>query len=167
MSLMYQRPLIFLSFTLYVAGIHWGAKVLPVRVAGKCGAVLSDLLDGVRWAAGLPVAGVPANPNPARVINLSYGGSGVCGGAYQTTSAIEQMSSAIEQNADSARHTDSLAAQAASKMNGTVGSTGKKMPRMPKPRLSRASANSSQRVSAVCWGEDGRGASASSASAGS
>lgn len=68
-----------------VAGIHWGAKVLPVRVAGKCGAVLSDLLDGVRWAAGLPVAGVPANPNPARVINLSYGGSGVCGGAYQTT----------------------------------------------------------------------------------
>lgn len=68
-----------------VAGIHWGAKVLPVRVAGKCGAVLSDLLDGVRWAAGLPVAGVPSNPNPARVINLSYGGSGVCDGAYQTT----------------------------------------------------------------------------------
>ena len=25
MSLMYQRPLIFLSFTLYVAGIHWGS----------------------------------------------------------------------------------------------------------------------------------------------
>ncbi len=68
-----------------VAGVNWGANVLPVRVAGKCGAVLSDLLDGVRWAAGLPVAGVPANPNPARIINLSYGGSGPCNTTYQAT----------------------------------------------------------------------------------
>jgi serine protease len=68
-----------------VSGVHWGARVLPVRVAGKCGALLSDLLDGVRWAAGLPVAGAPANANPARIINLSYGGSGACDSAYQTT----------------------------------------------------------------------------------
>lgn len=68
-----------------VAGMHWGARVVPVRVAAKCGAVLSDLLDGVRWAAGLPVAGVPANPNPAKVINLSYGGDGACNTAYQST----------------------------------------------------------------------------------
>lgn len=68
-----------------VAGVHWGAQVLPVRVAGKCGALLSDLLDGMRWAAGLPVAGVPANSQPARVINLSYGGSGPCDSAYQQT----------------------------------------------------------------------------------
>ena len=66
-------------------GVHSGARVLPVRVAGKCGAVLSDLLDGVRWASGLPVTGVPTNPNPARVINLSYGGDGACGDAYQST----------------------------------------------------------------------------------
>lgn len=68
-----------------VTGVNWGAKVIPVRVAGKCGAVLSDLLDGLRWAAGLPVAGAPANPHPARVINLSYGGSGACNSAYQST----------------------------------------------------------------------------------
>jgi serine protease len=68
-----------------VAGVHWGAKVLPVRVAGKCGALLSDLLDGMRWAAGLPVTGVPANTTPAKVINLSYGGSGPCDSAYQQT----------------------------------------------------------------------------------
>jgi serine protease len=67
-----------------VAGVNWGAKVVPVRVAGKCGAVLSDLLDGLRWAAGLPVAGVPSNPHPARIINLSYGGNGACNTAYQT-----------------------------------------------------------------------------------
>lgn len=61
-----------------IAGIHWGAKVLPVRVAGKCGALVSDLLDGLRWAAGLPVNGVPLNNNPARIINLSFGGSRSC-----------------------------------------------------------------------------------------
>ena len=30
----------------------------------------------MRWAAGLDVPGVPANPNPARVLNLSLGGGG-------------------------------------------------------------------------------------------
>ncbi|MBY0464773.1 MAG: S8 family peptidase [Burkholderiales bacterium] len=66
-------------------GVHWGAQILPVRVGGKCGAVLSDLLDGVRWAAGLPVAGAPVNTHPAKVINLSYGGDGACNTAYQST----------------------------------------------------------------------------------
>lgn len=68
-----------------IAGLNWGARVLPVRVSGKCGALLSDLLDGLRWAAGLPVSGLPANPNPARVINLSFGGSLPCSPAYQST----------------------------------------------------------------------------------
>jgi serine protease len=68
-----------------VAGVNWNARILPVRVSGKCGALLSDLLDGMRWAAGLPVAGVPANPTPARVINLSFGGSQPCDLAYQST----------------------------------------------------------------------------------
>ncbi len=67
-----------------VAGINWGARVLPVRVAGKCGALVSDLLDGVRWAAGLPVRDVPNNSNPARVINLSFGGDQPCDAAYQS-----------------------------------------------------------------------------------
>lgn len=67
-----------------VSGIHWGARVNPVRVAGKCGALVSDLLDGTRWAAGLPVDGIPANPNPAKVINLSFGGSTACTPAYQS-----------------------------------------------------------------------------------
>ncbi len=75
-----------------VASMYPGTKVLPVRVAGKCGAVLSDVLDGLRWAAGLPVAGVPANPNPARVISLSYGGSGACGVTYQ--SAVNEITAA-------------------------------------------------------------------------
>jgi serine protease len=66
-----------------VAGINGQARVLPVRVSGKCGALVSDLLDGLRWAAGLPVSGVTANPTPAKVINLSFSGSSACTAAYQ------------------------------------------------------------------------------------
>lgn len=54
-----------------------------MRVSGKCGAWLSDVVDGIRWAAGLPVSGVPTNPNPAKVINVSFGGSTTCTPAYQ------------------------------------------------------------------------------------
>jgi serine protease len=66
-----------------VAGIDWRARVLPVRIAGKCGALLSDLLDGMRWAAGLTVAGAPANATPARILNLSFGGDAACSPSYQ------------------------------------------------------------------------------------
>ncbi|HET7527992.1 MAG TPA: S8 family serine peptidase [Burkholderiaceae bacterium] len=61
-----------------VAGVAFNAKVLPVRVLGKCGGFTSDIADGMVWASGGQVAGLPANPNPARVINLSLGGSGAC-----------------------------------------------------------------------------------------
>ena len=61
-----------------VAAGNWFGRVVPVRVAGQCGAALSDIIDGMRWAAGLPVAGVLANPNPARVVVLSYGGIDAC-----------------------------------------------------------------------------------------
>lgn len=70
-----------------IAGTSWGAKVLPVRVLGKCGGYDSDIIAGMRWAAGLSVPGVPGNPNPARVINLSLGGGGSCTSAYSDTIA--------------------------------------------------------------------------------
>ncbi len=66
-----------------VAGINWVSKILPVRVLGKCGGFTSDIADGIRWAAGISVVGAPSNPNPARVLNLSLGGSGNCGSTYQ------------------------------------------------------------------------------------
>lgn len=72
-----------------VSGIHWDGRILPVRVAGKCGAELADVIDGMRWAAGLPVAGAPANPTPARIISLSLGGDAPCNAAYQ--SAIDDV----------------------------------------------------------------------------
>lgn len=66
-----------------VAGISWQSKIVPVRVLGRCGGSLSDIADGMYWAAGLSVPGVPANPNPAKVLNMSLGGSGVCDTVYQ------------------------------------------------------------------------------------
>nr|WP_245872991.1 S8 family serine peptidase [Deinococcus planocerae] len=55
-----------------MAGINPQARVVHVRVAGGDGLIdPQDLADALRWAAGLPVPGAPANPNPARVLNLS------------------------------------------------------------------------------------------------
>jgi serine protease len=66
-----------------VAGLGWNSYILPVRVLGKCGGNDSDILAGMRWAAGLPVAGVPLNPTPARILNASFGSSGACEPSYQ------------------------------------------------------------------------------------
>jgi len=66
-----------------VAGVSWLGRILPVRVLGKCGGKTSDIADAMRWAAGIPVAGVATNPNPAKVINLSLGGVGACSATFQ------------------------------------------------------------------------------------
>jgi serine protease len=66
-----------------IAGATWAPRVLPVRVLGKCGGYDSDIIAGMRWAAGLPVGGVVANPHPAKVLNLSLGSSGSCTRAYR------------------------------------------------------------------------------------
>lgn len=86
------------------AGADWAARILPVRVAGKCGASVRDIVDGMRWAAGLavcqrytdtldPTAGcqqwAPVNPNPARVVNISFGGAQACGAEYQA--AVDEL----------------------------------------------------------------------------
>ena len=67
-----------------IAGVAFGAKVLPVRVLGKCGGSVSDIADAIVWASGGSVSGVPANANPARVINMSLGGGGACGVTFQS-----------------------------------------------------------------------------------
>jgi serine protease len=65
-----------------MAGAAYGARILPVRVLGKCGGYDSDIVAGMLWAAGLePVAGI-ANANPARVLNMSLGGGGACSAPY-------------------------------------------------------------------------------------
>lgn len=67
-----------------VAGVAPDARILPVRVLGRCGGYTSDIADAIVWAAGGTVPGVPANGHPAEVINLSLGGAGACGSTMQS-----------------------------------------------------------------------------------
>ena len=67
----------------------WNPYILPVRALGKCGGYDSDIMAGMRWAAGLTVTnadGTPVidNPFPVDIINLSLGGSGTCPSSYQS-----------------------------------------------------------------------------------
>ncbi len=66
-----------------IAGITPFARISNARVLGRCGGVTSDLIDAMRWAAGIAVPGVPLNAEPAKVINLSLGGYSPCGPALQ------------------------------------------------------------------------------------
>lgn len=66
-----------------VAGVAFGARIQHVRVLGRCGGTISDIADGVTWASGGTVSGVPANATPARIINMSLGGGGSCSTTYQ------------------------------------------------------------------------------------
>ncbi len=61
-----------------VAGLAYKSTVLPVRVLGYCGGTTADIVDAIVWASGGDVPGIPANQNPAEIINMSLGGAGAC-----------------------------------------------------------------------------------------
>ena len=45
-----------------VAGVAYGARVVPVRVLGRCGGTISDIADAMVWAAGGSVSAFPPTP---------------------------------------------------------------------------------------------------------
>lgn len=73
-----------------VAGIAREATILPVRVMGPsytsspyCKGNLSDVVDAMLWAVGLPILNTnlptpPPVPQPAKVFNLSFGAQSTC-----------------------------------------------------------------------------------------
>jgi serine protease len=78
--------------SLGVAGVSWGAQVVPIRALSGGSGTLADVADALRWAAGLRVNGVPANSNPAKVINMSLGGPVACTSAPALQQAINEAS---------------------------------------------------------------------------
>jgi len=76
-----------------IAGMTWNPYLLPVRALGKCGGLDSDIIVGIQWAVGMHINGVPDNPYPADIINLSLGGGSgsACPSDYQ--SVITQLTS--------------------------------------------------------------------------
>lgn len=96
-----------------VAGVAPGAKLVIARVLGACGGMMSDISDAVVWASGGTVSGVPANPRPAQVINMSLGGGAPCSSTPDMQAAINSARSrntsvvvaAGNSNADAANFT--------------------------------------------------------------
>ncbi|CAG1017881.1 serine protease [Burkholderiaceae bacterium] len=104
-----------------MASVGRNVMVLPVRVLGKCGGFDSDIIAGMRWAAGLTVSGIPDNPNPARVINMSLGGDGLCDASNGYRDAVAALAAegalVVASAGNSAGHAVALPANCA----GAVG----------------------------------------------
>ncbi len=81
-----------------VAGGAWNVTIVPVRAVGRCGGKLTDIADGIRWAAGVGQAqdsrtgAWVRNKNPAKIINVSLGFFAKCPSSLQA--AIDDARSA-------------------------------------------------------------------------
>lgn len=61
-----------------IAGVTQNTQLLPIRAMGACGGRRSDLLDAIRWAAGVGDPSIMENLYPADIINLSLGVDDEC-----------------------------------------------------------------------------------------
>ena len=87
-----------------VVGIAPNVKIEHVRVLGTCGGGFYDVIDGIRWAAGLTTNwygaswssfGLTDNAHPADVINLSLGGGGGCFTELQVAISAARAAGAV------------------------------------------------------------------------
>jgi serine protease len=88
------------------------ARILPVRIMGRCGGNTGDVAAALLWAVGEQVPGIPLNPTPANIVNLSMSGaSPKCSLALQTAidTAVARgsliVAAAGSTGADTARQT--------------------------------------------------------------
>lgn len=104
-----------------MASVGYDTKVLPVRALGKCGGYDSDIIAGMLWAAG--ISSVPTtNATPARVINLSLGGTGSCSAAY--ADAINQLTAAGVVVVAAVGNSDGLAVTEPANCSGVIAVAG-------------------------------------------
>ena len=84
-----------------VSGVAPNVSMFHVRVCHSGGCSFNDIIDGIRWAAGLTTTwdgqqwsnyGLTVNAHPADVINMSLGGGGACWSTLQD--AISQARAA-------------------------------------------------------------------------
>lgn len=73
------------------SGVLKYAHVQMVRVLGRCGGNTDDIIDAIRWAAGIAVAGTSPNPSPARILNMSLGARLPCDSAPAFQQAIDDV----------------------------------------------------------------------------
>lgn len=58
-----------------IAGVAWQAKIMPLRVLGKGGGTVNDIVQAIRYAAGLSNASGTVPSKKADIINISFGSS--------------------------------------------------------------------------------------------
>lgn len=116
-----------------VLDIAPGARVVPVRIMGRCGGNTADVAAAVLWALGEEVPGVPINPNPASIVNLSLSGvSQGCSRALQTAIDVANERGAVVVAAAGSTGADTSQETPANCRNVlVVGSTDKKGVRTP------------------------------------
>ena len=71
-----------------IAGVSWGAKIMPLRVLGRDGGSDFDIVQAVLFAAGLPNNSNTVPAQKVDVINLSLGGPGF---SQSTQDAFNQV----------------------------------------------------------------------------
>lgn len=71
-----------------VAGVAWDAKIMPLRVLGKDGGSSYDVIQAVRYAAGLSNNSGTLPSQIADIINLSLGGPGHSLAEQETYQAV-------------------------------------------------------------------------------
>jgi serine protease len=112
-----------------MAGVGRNVRVLPVRVLGKCGGFTSDVIAGMYWAAGIAIPATtvsglvlgtaPANPYPAKVLNLSLGSANPCSSSYQE--AVTAVTNAGASVVVSAGNGEGTAVGQPANCNGAIG----------------------------------------------
>jgi serine protease len=86
-----------------MASVGYNIMIVPARALGKCGGYDSDIIAAAEWAGGILPSGsvgasgttIPTNTHPARVINMSLGGTGACGSAYQEALTLLRDASVV------------------------------------------------------------------------
>ncbi len=74
-----------------VAGVSWGAKIMPMRALGVNGGTTYDVLQAVRYAAGLANDSGRLPAAPADIINLSLGSGFFSQAAQDTFSEVRSL----------------------------------------------------------------------------
>lgn len=78
-----------------VAGVAFGARVMPLRALNASGGTSYDILQAVRYAAGLENDSGQLPAQPADIINLSLGGSGFSQTAQNLYSELRDRGIAV------------------------------------------------------------------------
>lgn len=71
-----------------VAGVAWQAKIMPIRALGTQGGSNYDIIQSIRFAAGLSNDSLTVPAQKADIINLSLGGTGYSQAAQDAYNAV-------------------------------------------------------------------------------